>query len=131
LTAKKQPKQKKDGLPEDKTIYPTTEDVIRINRAVLGELPPEEMEKLPGSTRKRIEQMAKQFKPRPTARIREILTLLEELWLKQPDQRLGQFLLNTVYRNADHRDETSIKMYAQEDDLTLDFLKKLKSVKGF
>jgi len=79
LNAKNQPKKQKDGL-----LYPTAEDVIRINRAVLGKLPKEEMDKLPESTRKRIERMAKQFKPRPKERIPEILDVLKELWLLNP-----------------------------------------------
>jgi hypothetical protein len=124
LTPKKQPKKQKDGL-----VYPTAEDVIRINRAVLGLLPPEEMDKLPESTREEIDRMNKQFKHRPRKRIPEILDELKNLWMLVPDQRLGQLLLNYIFHNADHRDETSIEIYGQEDDLTLDILKKLKSVK--
>jgi hypothetical protein len=121
LTAKKQPKKQKDGL-----VYPTAEDVVRINRAVLGKLPPEEMAKLPESTRKQIERMAKQFKPRPKERIPEILDALKELWLLEPDQRLGQLLENYVFLDGSRgKDQTSVALYAQEDTETLKNLQKI------
>lgn len=131
MNAKKQSKKQKDELPEDKTLYPTAEDVIRINRAVLGKLPPEEMDKLPESTRKQIERMAKQFKPRPKERIPEILDALKELWELAPDQRLGQLLLNFAFRGGDYKEKTNYLMYEQEDNITLEnLLKKLESEKA-
>ena len=119
MTAEK--KKQKDGF-----LYPTAEDVIRINRAVLGKLPPEEMDKLPESTRKRINRMAKQFKPRPKERIPEILDALKELWLLEPDQRLGQLLENYVFLDGSRgKDQTSVALYAQEDTETLKNLQKI------
>ncbi len=118
MTANKQSKEKK-------IIYPTAEDVIRINRAILGKLPPEEMAKLPESTRKEIEEMAKHFKPRPKERIPTILDSLKELWEidSNSDMRFGQLLLNFPFRKVDYRDKTSIEIYALEDTETLEAIR--------
>jgi uncharacterized protein YihD (DUF1040 family) len=124
LTVKKQPKKHKDGF-----FYPIEEDLVRINKAVLGKLSPEEMAKLPESIRKDIEQMAKQFKPRPKERIPEVLDALKELWLLDPDQRLGQLLLNFAFRGGYYKEKTNYLMYEQEDDLTLENLKSAKASK--
>ncbi len=126
MKAKKQPKKQKDGL-----VYPTAEDVLRINRAVLGQLPPEEMDKLPESLRKSIESMNKELKPRNPARIPEILDALKELWELAPDLRLGQLLLNFAFRGGDYKEKTNYLMYEQEDNITLEnLLKKLESEKA-
>jgi hypothetical protein len=127
LSVKQRPKKQKDKTSEDKTLYPTVEDAIRINKAVLGKLPAEEMDKLPESTRKQIERMAKQFKPRPKERIPEILNAIKELWELQSDMRFGQLLLNNVFRKGDYNDSTNQEMYNQEDTETLKALKKILS----
>jgi hypothetical protein len=57
------------ALPADKKIYPPASDVVKINKAVLGELPKDEYDKLPESVRKSIESMNKVLKPRNPARI--------------------------------------------------------------
>jgi uncharacterized protein YihD (DUF1040 family) len=64
-------------------------------------------------------------------RIPKILDALKELWELEPDTRLGQLLLIAAFRDTDHRDKTSIEVWAQEDDLTLEnLLKKLQSRKA-
>jgi hypothetical protein len=72
-----------------------------------------------------IEKMAKFYKPRDPARIDKIMSVISELWKLQPDTRLGQLMLIGAFRDTDHRDKTSIEMWAQEDDLTLENLSKL------
>ena len=115
LTDKNQPKEKKE------IFYPSVEELIRINKVVLGDK--QALNELPESTRKNIEEMNAHLKPRPLERIPAILDALKQLWTLVPDQRLGQLLLNYIFREADHRDQTSIEMYAQEDDETLSAIK--------
>jgi hypothetical protein len=56
---------------------------------------------------------------------------LKELWELEPDTRLGQFLLNFVFRGGDAKEKTNYLMYEQEDNLTLNhFLKTLKREKA-
>ncbi len=55
---------------------------------------------------------------RNPARIPEILELLQKLWTKHPDQRLGQLLANYVFL----RPHCS---FGQEDSETLKVLEKL------
>lgn len=50
--------------------------------------------------------------------IDDILTLLERLWKKHPDQRLGQLLENYVFSGGKRGDKTSVKLFYQEDDIT-------------
>jgi hypothetical protein len=52
--------------------------------------------------------------PRDPARIPQVLRLLEQVWQKQPDQRLGQLLLN-------HLSPVSPcpELYYMEDDTLL------------
>ncbi len=57
-------------------------------------------------------------------RIKEILFELKRLWLKNPDQRLGQILENYVFFEGERGDKTSVAMFYQEDDETLSKLKK-------
>lgn len=115
---KKQRRKEKDGI-----VYPTAEDVIRINKAVLGDK--QALTELPDSIRKNIEDMAKQFKPRPLQRIPQILDALRELWQIRgnTDMRFGQLLLNFPFREIDYRDKTSLELYAAEDDKTLELIK--------
>lgn len=58
-------------------------------------------------------------------RIKRICKLLEESWLLLPDQRLGQFLSNYVYRH--HVDIFYINDKKVEKDLK-DFMKKTKEM---
>jgi hypothetical protein len=114
-------------LTADKTIYPTASEIKKINKAVLGELPKDEYDKLPESIRKSIESMNKDLKPRDPARILRILEKLRILWEKYPDQRLGQLLENYVFLNGERGDKTSTAFYLQEEDVTLDnIMKKIK-----
>ena len=123
MTAKKnQTEKNKDKLPREKIIYPTYDEVVKINKAVLGDQ--EVLGQLPESIRKEIEEMAKNFKPRDPARIPKILDVLKELWELEPDTRLGQLLLNFAFRGGDHKEKTNYLMYEQEDDVTLAALKK-------
>ncbi len=50
---------------------------------------------------------------RDPKRIKRICKLLEENWLKTPDQRLGQFIINYLFprKPAPH-------IFYQEDDVT-------------
>lgn len=62
-------------------------------------------------------------KPRDPARIEKVLDALKVLWLTQPDQRLGQLLENYVFTQGP-RDKTTVFLFYQEDDLTLNNIKK-------
>lgn len=87
-------------------------------------------QKLPESVKKHIEEMAAYYKPRPKERIPEILDAIKELWELEPDTRLGQLLLNFIYRGGDPKEKTNYKMYEQEDTLTLDIIRaKLKELR--
>lgn len=55
-------------------------------------------------------------------RIPEIIDRLHELWLKYPDQRLGQLLENYVFNRGERGDKTSCALFNQEDDETLNIL---------
>jgi len=50
-------------------------------------------------------------------RIHKVCAMLEKLWCKYPDLRLGQFLIGYVFGSED-------KVYYQEDEVSLDWLKK-------
>ena len=52
-----------------------------------------------------------------------MLALLEQLWNKYPDQRLGQILENFVFFQGKRGDLTSVKLFHQEDDVTEKILK--------
>ena len=83
------------------------------------------------NTKKRIEEMAAYYKPRPKERIPEILAAIKELWELEPDTRLGQLLLNFAFRGGDVKEKTNYLMYEQEDNITLEnLLKKLESEKA-
>lgn len=56
-------------------------------------------------------------------RIREICAELEYLWNKYPDWRLGQLLENYIFFQGQRGDRTSVRLFFQEDDETLDYLK--------
>ncbi len=61
---------------------------------------------------------------RDPKRIKNILNLLEKLWNKNPDQRLGQLLENYVFTQGIRGDKTSVKLFYQEDDETILILRK-------
>jgi uncharacterized protein YihD (DUF1040 family) len=63
-------------------------------------------------------------KMRNKKRIKRILKLIEKLWNKYPDQRLGQLLENYVFTQGKRGDKTSAMMFNQEDDETENQLKK-------
>jgi len=128
LTAKKQPKEEKNELREKEIVYPTVEDIIRINKAVLGKLPPEERDKLPKSTLEAIEEVNAGLKPRDPKRIPEILDSLKKLWEKEPDQRLGQVLENYVFINGKRGDNTSCALFYQEDDISFQNIVKILKI---
>jgi len=119
LTAKKQSKDKK-------IIYQTFEDVSEINRYITtgeGKISPKRKEA--------IDKMNAELKPRPLERIPKILDALKTIWEKYPDQRLGQLLLNFVFlEGSKGKDQTSINLYAQEDDITLKNLRVKNSEKA-
>ena len=58
-------------------------------------------------------------------RIPKILKLLEQLWNKSTDQRLGQLLENYVFYRGERGDRTSVKLFYQEDDETERILKEI------
>jgi hypothetical protein len=49
----------------------------------------------------------------------KILTQLTILWEEFPDERLGQLLENHVFVNGRRGDQTSVKLFYQEDKETL------------
>jgi hypothetical protein len=53
----------------------------------------------------------------------EILERLAKLWDKYPEQRLGQLLENYVFFNGKRGDITSVKLFFQRDENTLEILK--------
>ena len=57
-------------------------------------------------------------------RIPIILEEIKKLWNKEPDQRLGQILENYVFFKGERGDKTSCRLFYQEDDETLEILKK-------
>ena len=52
------------------------------------------------------------------SRIYRILSKLERLWNKYPNQRLGQLLENYIFLGGERRDATSVKLFYQGDDVT-------------
>ena len=62
---------------------------------------------------------------RDLKRIPKILKLLEQLWNKSTDQRLGQLLENYVFYQGERGDGTSVRLFYQEDDETERILKKI------
>jgi len=67
---------------------------------------------------------------RDPKRINKILKELEILWKKYPDQRLGQILENYVFFQGKRGDATSVKLFYQEDGITLSCIEEeLKKVK--
>ena len=57
---------------------------------------------------------------REEARIKRILKLIEDKWVKQPDQRFGQLCINLGIVSDD------IRTWSLEDDELEEHLKKLK-----
>jgi hypothetical protein len=55
---------------------------------------------------------------RDPERISRILKKLETLWLRHPDQRLGQLLENYIFFEGKRGDQTSVALFYQEDDST-------------
>jgi mRNA-degrading endonuclease RelE of RelBE toxin-antitoxin system len=60
---------------------------------------------------------------------RKILSELEKLWDKYPDQRLGQLLENYVFFKGQRGDTTSVRLFFQLDEETLEILKTSKKKK--
>lgn len=58
---------------------------------------------------------------------KKILALLETLWDKYPNQRLGQLLENYVFTDGKRGDLTSVRLFHQQDELTLKKLEELFS----
>jgi len=52
------------------------------------------------------------------ARIKRIISKLQKLWEKTPDQRLGQVLENYIFYKGSRGDNTSCVLFYQEDDDT-------------
>lgn len=105
---------------QKKIIYPTVEDIVRINKAILGDK--QALNELPESTRKQIEDMNTHLKPRPLERIPEILDEMKKLWLLVGDQRFGQFCMNYLFPEIKAIDANH-PMWGQEDSLTLERIK--------
>ena len=59
---------------------------------------------------------------REKERIKRILNKLEQVWTKFPDQRLGQILENYIFFRGERGDQTSVRMFYQEDDDTEEIL---------
>lgn len=62
---------------------------------------------------------------RDQKRIPIILEELKKLWELEPDWRLGQLLENYIFVNGHRGDQTSNALFHQEDDVTLNRIKKL------
>jgi len=60
---------------------------------------------------------------RDPKRINIICKELNTLWKKHSDQRLGQLLENYVFFEGTRGDNTSIRLYHQEDSKTLKIIK--------
>lgn len=54
--------------------------------------------------------------PRDPKRIPEILNRLEQAWLKQPDTRLGQLLINALHKDGMSVVDLELKLWYTEDD---------------
>lgn len=52
----------------------------------------------------------------------EILELLKKLWNEYPEQRLGQLLENYVFFSGQRGDETSVRLFHQQDNDTKNFI---------
>ena len=115
----------KKQLKEKKIVYPSFEEVAEINKYITtgkGNISQKQKDK--------IDKMNANLVPRDPKRIPEILDALRTIWVKSPDMRLGQLLLNFVFRGGDAKEKTNYLMYEQEDDLTFSNIeKKLKSEK--
>ena len=59
--------------------------------------------------------LTKDIKSKRTEEIDEIIHKLKTLWLKYPEQRLGQLLENYVFTEGERGDSTSISMFYQSD----------------
>ncbi len=57
-------------------------------------------------------------KPKPNHN-KEILKLLEKLWQKYSNMRLGQLMENFVFLDGERGDKTSQKLYYQYDEKTI------------
>lgn len=114
----------KKALKENKIKYPTPEEIVAINKYVLtGQ---DESRQLPKEVKESIDKMNANLTPRPLERIPMILDALKTIWEKYPDQRLGQLLENYVFLDGSRgNDQTSIKLYYQEDTKTLKNLQKI------
>ena len=62
---------------------------------------------------------------REKERINRICKKLAEMWVKYPDQRLGQLLENYIFFKGKRGDVTSIRLFYQEDDETENILNEL------
>lgn len=59
---------------------------------------------------------------RKPERIEQITAELKALWLKNSELRLGQLLENNVFTKGERGDKTSVAMFYQEDNVTLQLL---------
>lgn len=57
--------------------------------------------------------------------IEKVMMDLKTLWLRFPDQRLGQILENYVFYQGQRGDKTSVKLFHQEDKETSKILKRV------
>jgi len=57
-------------------------------------------------------------KPKPNYN-KQILKLLEKLWQKYPNMRLGQLLENFIFLDGERGDKTSQELYYQYDEKTI------------
>jgi len=62
---------------------------------------------------------------RDPKRIKRILSKLEKLWNETTDWRLGQVLENYIFTEGERGDQTSVRMFYQEDDKTEKILDKM------
>jgi len=62
---------------------------------------------------------------RDPKRIEEMCRLLCVKWYKQPEQRLGQFLINYVFTIDNGDEHADSRMFHQEDNKTEQILEKL------
>lgn len=59
----------------------------------------------------------------------EILSRLKDLWLRHPQERLGQLLENYIFYQGKRGDKTSVALFHQEDSETVRILRERKGEK--
>lgn len=55
-------------------------------------------------------------------RIDRIISKLEKLWRKYPQQRIGQLLENYVFVEGKRGDKTSVRLFHQLDETTEEYI---------